>query len=149
MKFSASAGASIAMLTGVLVLAACGSSGSPTSSNSSSTPAGTATTAGTGNYHPVSDYAAYVGGSGKADSSKTPIDIGIVNQQGGQADIAPEWTDGTNLAAQFINNQAGGIDGHPVKLVTCTIPDTTSAAQQCGEEFANNSAIQSVAMGAM
>jgi branched-chain amino acid transport system substrate-binding protein len=150
MKFRASAGASIVMLTGALVLAACGSSGSPSSSNTSNTTStNSGAGVGTGSYHPVSDYAAYVGGSGKADNSKSPIEIGVVNQQGGTADIAPEWTDGTNLAAQFINNQAGGIDGHPVKLVTCTIPDTTSAAQQCGEEFANNSAIQSVAMGAV
>jgi len=150
MKFRASAGASIVMLTGALVLAACGSSGSPSSSNTSNTTStNSGACVGTGSYHPVSDYAAYIGGSGKADNSKSPIEIGVVNQQGGTADIAPEWTDGTNLAAQFINNQAGGIDGHPVKLVTCTIPDTTSAAQQCGEEFANNSAIQSVAMGAV
>jgi len=149
MKFKASAGASIAMLTGVLVLAACGSSGSPTTSHSGTTSTNTGTGVGTGNYHPVSDYAAYVGGSGKADSSKAPIEIGVVNQQGGQVDIAPEWTDGTNLAAQFINNEAGGIDGHPVKLVTCTIPDTTSAAQQCGQQFANDSGVQSVAMGAV
>jgi branched-chain amino acid transport system substrate-binding protein len=40
----------------------------------------------------------------------------VVNQQGGQVDIAPEWTDGTRLAEQFINNEAGGIDGHPVGL---------------------------------
>jgi branched-chain amino acid transport system substrate-binding protein len=150
MKFRASAGASIAMLTGALVLAACGSSGTPSSSNTSNTSStNSGAGVGTGSYHPVSDYAAYVGGSGKADNSKSTIEIGVVNQQGGTADIAPEWTNGTTLAQDFINNQAGGIDGHPVKLVTCTIPDTTSAAQQCGEEFANNSAIQSVAMGAV
>ncbi|MGB6456232.1 MAG: ABC transporter substrate-binding protein [Streptosporangiaceae bacterium] len=149
MKFRASAGAVALMLGGALVLAACGSSTSPGSSSASTTPAATSTTAGTGNYHPVSDYAGFVGGSGKADNSKSPIYIGVVNQQGGTADIAPEWTNGTTLAADFINNEAGGIDGHPVKLVTCAIPDTTSAAQQCGEEFANNNNIQSVAMGAV
>ncbi|MBO0885125.1 MAG: hypothetical protein J2P17_33300, partial [Mycobacterium sp.] len=148
MKFRTSAGASAVLLAGVLVLAACGSSGSPNSANAGN-PNSSTTAAPVGNYHPVSDYAAYVGGSGKADNSKSPIEIGVVNQQGGQNEIAPEWTDGTKLAEKFINDSAGGIDGHPVKLVTCTIPDTTSAAQQCGQQFANDSNIQSVAMGAV
>jgi branched-chain amino acid transport system substrate-binding protein len=149
MKFRTPAAAAALMLGAALALAACGSSTSPGSSSHSSAPASTATGVGTGNYHPVSDYAGFVGGSGKADSSKSPIYIGVVNQQGGTLDIAPEWTAGTALAADFINNQAGGIDGHPVQLVTCAIPDTTSAAQQCGEEFANNNNIQAVAMGAV
>jgi branched-chain amino acid transport system substrate-binding protein len=147
MKFRTSAGAFALMLAGAVTLAACGSTAkSPSSSNTGAAPTATA---GTGSYHPVSDYAAFVGGSGKADNSKSPIYIGVVNQQGGTADIAPEWTNGTTLAADFINNSAGGIDGHPLKLVTCAIPDTTSAAQQCGEEFANNNSIQTVAMGAV
>jgi branched-chain amino acid transport system substrate-binding protein len=149
MKFRTSAGAFALMLAGGMTLAACGSSTSPSTSSSNTAAAAPSATAGTGNYHPVSDYAAFVGGTGKADPSKSPIYIGVVNQQGGTADIAPEWTNGTTLAADFLNNQAGGIDGHPVKLVVCGIPDTTSAAQQCGEEFANNSNIATVAMGAV
>jgi branched-chain amino acid transport system substrate-binding protein len=143
MKFRTSAGAFALMLAGAVTLAACGSTAKSPSSSSNTGAAPTAT-AGTGSYHP-----AFVGGSGKADNSKSPIYIGVVNQQGGTADIAPEWTNGTTLAADFINNSAGGIDGHPLKLVTCAIPDTTSAAQQCGEEFANNNSIQTVAMGAV
>jgi branched-chain amino acid transport system substrate-binding protein len=149
MKFRTTGGAFALVLAGGLALAACGTSPSSPSSSSTTTPASTVTGVPLGNYHPVSGYAAFLGGSGKADSSKSPIYIGVVNQQGGTADIAPEWTNGTALAADFINNQAGGIDGHPLKLVTCGIPDTTSAAQQCGEEFANNSSIQTVAMGAV
>jgi branched-chain amino acid transport system substrate-binding protein len=148
MKFRTLAGTFALMLAGGLALTACGTSPSSPSS-SSTTPASTVTGVPLGNYHPVSDYAGFVGGSGKADNTKTPIYIGVVNQQGGTEDIAPEWTNGTALAADFINNQAGGIDGHPLKLVTCAIPDTTSAAQQCGEEFANNNSIDAVAMGAV
>jgi branched-chain amino acid transport system substrate-binding protein len=134
---------------GAFGLAACGSSSPSNSSGGSSAAPSVTATAGVGNYHPVSDYAAFVGGSGKANSSLAPIEIGVVNQQGGSADIAPEWTDGTTLAADFLNNEAGGIDGHPVKLVVCKIPDTTSAAQQCGEQFANDGSIDTVAVGAI
>jgi branched-chain amino acid transport system substrate-binding protein len=151
MKFRTSAaGAFALMLAGGVTLAACGSSpSSPSSSSTTTTPTSSVTGVPLGNYHPVSDYAGFVGGSGKADNAKSPIYIGVVNQQGGTADIAPEWTNGTTLAADFINDQAGGIDGHPLKLVVCGIPDTTSAAQQCGESFANNNSIQTVAMGAV
>jgi branched-chain amino acid transport system substrate-binding protein len=137
------------MLVGVLVLAACGSSGSPGTSSNSNTPANTST-AGTGNYHPVTDYTAFIGGqSGKADPSKSTIDIGVINQQGGTADIAPQWTNGAQIAADFINNDAGGIGGHPVQIVRCFIPDQVANAAQCGQQMVNNSAIQAVSVGAV
>lgn len=150
MKFRASAGASIVMLTGAMVLAACGSSGSPSSSSSNSTGTNTSAPVSTGGYHPVTNYTAFIGGhSGKADSSKSTIDIGVVNQQGGSSDIAPQWTNGAQIAADYINKDAGGIDGHPVKIVTCFIPDVVANAAQCGQQFANNSSIQAVSVGAV
>ncbi|HEY7324468.1 MAG TPA: ABC transporter substrate-binding protein, partial [Streptosporangiaceae bacterium] len=73
----------------------------------------------------------------------------MTNQQGGSADIAPEWMIGAQLAADLINNSAGGIDGHSLKLVTCAIPDLVANAQQCGQQFANDGNIQAVAVGAV
>jgi branched-chain amino acid transport system substrate-binding protein len=89
------------------------------------------------------------GHSGAADASKSPIDIGVINQQGGSADIAPEWTNGATVAADYINKDAGGIDGHPVKLVTCFIPDQVSNAAQCGQQMANNPNVQAASVGAV
>jgi branched-chain amino acid transport system substrate-binding protein len=132
-------------------LAACGSSTSPGSS-ASKAPSSTASAAPitTGGYHPISNYLAFINGkSGKANSKLSPIYVGVVNQQGGTSDIAPEWTYGADIAADFINQDAGGIDGHPVKLVTCFIPDTVSSAAQCGQEFANNSKVSAVSVGAV
>jgi branched-chain amino acid transport system substrate-binding protein len=100
-------------------------------------------------YHPIYQYAQYVGGSGKANPKLSPIEIGVVNQQGGQADVAPQWTIGTTLGADFINNQAGGIDGHPVKLVNCFIPDQVANATQCGQKLANDKNISVVTVGAV
>jgi branched-chain amino acid transport system substrate-binding protein len=134
-----------------LALAACASSASPApkpAGGSPATQASAAASGGTGST-PISDFAGYVGGSGKASSSLAPIEIGVTNQQGGSADTAPEWTIGAQLAADLINNQAGGIDGHPLKLVTCAIPDQVSNAAQCGQQFANDSNIQAVAVGAV
>ncbi len=149
MKFRASAGAAALMLGGALVLAAYGSSPS-LSSSSHSTAFITTTAAEVGGYHPVTNYMGFIGGhAGKADTKLSPIYVGVVNQQGGSSDIAPQWTNGAAIAAYFINNKAGGIDGHPLKLVECFIPDQVSNAQQCGEEFANNSNVQTVSVGAV
>ncbi len=101
------------------------------------------------NFDPITDFAGFVGGSGKADTSLSPVQIGAVNQQGGAADIAPEWTNGAELAASYINAEAGGIDGHPLKLDECFIPDQVSNAAQCGQQLANNDTVQSVAVGAV
>lgn len=99
---------------------------------------------------PVTDYLKYVGGhAGAANPKLSPISIGWVNQQGGSADIAPETTIGAQIAAKWLNKYAGGIDGHPVNLVTCYIPDTVSSAAQCGQKFANDKAVSAVAMGAV
>jgi branched-chain amino acid transport system substrate-binding protein len=100
-----------------------------------------------GGYHPVYKFANYVGGSGKADPKLSPVEVGVINQQGGSNDIAPQWTIGTQVAEQFINKQAGGIDGHPLKLVTCFIPDQVSNAAQCGQQMANSNSIAAMAAG--
>ncbi|MBO0894417.1 MAG: ABC transporter substrate-binding protein, partial [Acidimicrobiales bacterium] len=100
-----------------------------------------------GGYHPVYQFANYVGGTGKANPKLSPVEVGVINQQGGSNDIAPQWTVGTQLAEKFINKQTGGIDGHPLKLVTCFIPDQVSNAAQCGQQMANNNSIAAMADG--
>ncbi len=148
------AGIGALVLAAALGLAACGSSSSTTttSSPSSTSPSTTPSTgsAALGNYHPVTDYSAFIGGhAGAANSKLSTIEVGVINQQGGSSDIAPEWTDGAIIAQDYINKDAGGIDGHPVKIVTCFIPDVVANAASCGQEMANNSAIQAVSVGAV
>jgi branched-chain amino acid transport system substrate-binding protein len=147
-----SAGISALVLAGALALAACGSSGPSASTSSPAATAPSASNGGVplGNYHPVTNYAAFIGGhAGTANTKLSPVYIGVVNQQGGSADIAPEWTNGAQVAADFINQDAGGIDGHPVKLVTCFIPDVVASAAQCGRQFADDSSVSAVSVGAV
>src|SRR4029453_14092324 len=104
-------------LAPALLVAACG--GDDESSRSSSKPADQsagktdsnagAEEVGSG----VTDYVKYVGGTaGAADSSKSPIVNGFVNQQGGANHRGPGATDGAKLAVDYVNKCAGGIDGH-------------------------------------
>ncbi len=138
-------------LTVALVLAACGSSTTSTTSTPSAPATSTPpTSTSLGSYHPVTNYTAFIGGhAGAANAKLSTISVGVINQQGGSSDIAPEWTDGAIIAQDYINKDAGGIDGHPVKIVTCFIPDVVANAAQCGQQMANNSAIQAVSVGAV
>jgi branched-chain amino acid transport system substrate-binding protein len=113
-------------LAPALLVAACGSDDESSSSSSKSSDQSAAKTdsnagaeeVGSG----VTDYVKYVGGTaGAADSSKSPIVIGFVNQQGGANDVGPGATDGAKLAVDYVNKYAGGIDGHPLELHTCFI----------------------------
>ena len=114
-------------------------------------PAGGATTAPAGGETDVvTDYLAYVGGAGgAADQSMTPIKVGYVNQEGGQIEVGPTNDDGVEIAVKYINEQAGGIGGHPIELVKCYIAATEEDGQQCGQELANDPDIVAVLEGAV
>ena len=124
------------------VVAGCGDddSGSGNASGSaagSSTPAAGAgkdvgdQTVGSG----VTDYLKYVGGAaGKADPSKSPVVIGFVNQQNGPNDVGPGPTHGADLAVKYINDELGGIGGHPLELRKCFISTAEEQGQTCGQK---------------
>ncbi len=94
-------------------------------------------------------YATYVGGHGKANPKLSPVTIGVVNQRTSTNSPVPQWTTGVKVAVDYINQQAGGVDGHPLDAVYCAVPTTVAAAQSCGEEFADNSQISSVNVGVL
>jgi len=97
----------------------------------------------------VTNYPAYVGGHGRANSKLSPIVIGAVNQQTAPAAPTPLWTTGVKVAVDYVNHHTDGIDGHPVKVVYCFIPTTVGAAAKCGQEFANNPKVSAVIAGAI
>ena len=95
----------------------------------------------------VTDFAAYIGGSGAADASLSPIKIGYFNQQGGAIEVSHTNITGIETAVKFVNEQAGGIGGHPLELVTCYIANTEEEGQQCGQQFANDDSIVAIETG--
>ena len=95
----------------------------------------------------MTDFAGYVGGSGAADSSLSPVKIGYFNQQGGQIEVTHTNIDGINAAVKYINEEAGGIGGHPLEVVTCFVANTEEEGQQCGQQFANDDSIVAVVTG--
>jgi branched-chain amino acid transport system substrate-binding protein len=127
-----------------------GATTAPPAGATTAPPAGATTAPAGGETAVVTDYLAYVGGpGGAADASLAPIKVGYVNQEGGQIEIGPTNDDGVEIGVKFINEQAGGIGGHPIELVKCYIAATEEDGQQCGQELANDPDIVAVIEGAV
>jgi branched-chain amino acid transport system substrate-binding protein len=87
-------------------------------------------------------YAKYVGGTaGKADSSKSPITIGFVNDEGGIPSF-PEGSVAAQAAVKFANDHLGGIAGHPVKLSVCVVAGSEEQGQKCAQQFLADSSVK-------
>jgi len=134
----------VVVAAGALV-AAC-SSGS--SSSSTTTTKGSSGSGSSGSTINSALALSYTGGkAGKADSSLSPIRVGYVNQQYGSPSY-PENTEGANLAVKYINENLGGLQGHPLQLVSCYVA-TEEDGQKCGTQFLNDPTINLVVTGTM
>jgi branched-chain amino acid transport system substrate-binding protein len=157
----------VATLAVTVVAAGCGSSSNSSSSAASSAssaapPATSSSTsaaapaassgsgAGAGNTDHVTNYLSFIGGkAGKADASLTPVQIGWINQQGGTSSIGPLATTGAQMAVNYVNNELGGVDGHPIKLVTCFIQSAEEQGTTCGQQMLANKQISVINTGAV
>jgi branched-chain amino acid transport system substrate-binding protein len=141
-----------AALTAAVALAGCStSSTSPGTSGSASPNANSALNAagsGGAGSKSVTNYLLYTDGkSGKASASLAPVDIGWLNQQGGASAIGPLATNGAQSAVNYINADLGGVDGHPLKLVTCFITSAEEEGTTCGQQFAADKSIDVIGEG--
>jgi branched-chain amino acid transport system substrate-binding protein len=144
-----------AVAAAVLAAAGCSSSGSgststtaPPTSSAPATSLPPSTGTGGQGAQSVTNYLTYTDGkSGAASSSLAPVDIGFLNQQGGSSAIGPLATNGAQTAVTYINDQLGGVDGHPLKLVTCFIANTDAEGTTCGQQFAADKSIDVIAEG--
>jgi branched-chain amino acid transport system substrate-binding protein len=148
--------AGFAAVVAAVAVAGCSSSSSSSSTTTSTAPSSAApatslpASTGTGGAgtQSVTNYLTYTAGkSGPASSSLPPVSIGWLNQQGGASAVGPLATAGAQTAVKYINAQLGGVDGHPVKLVTCYIANTDAEGTTCGQQFAANKNIDVIATG--
>jgi branched-chain amino acid transport system substrate-binding protein len=151
-KFQASrAGVAVLTLVVALFAASCGGDDDDNGGSQPSSGGGNASqeggTGGAGEKS-VTDYVEYVGGkAGKADSSKSPIYIGWLNQQGGQQVIGAAATDGADLAVKVVNDELGGIGGHPLALKKCFIRDAEEEGTTCGQKLGNDKDVAAINVG--
>jgi branched-chain amino acid transport system substrate-binding protein len=99
---------------------------------------------------PVTNYVKYTGGkAGKANPKLSPVYIGGLNTQGGQVLVGPGWTKGAQTAVDYVNKYLGGVQGHPLKLVTCFTTSAEEDGTKCGQKFGNDKRIVAVLAGAV
>ncbi|OHV25680.1 hypothetical protein BBK14_21860 [Parafrankia soli] len=75
--------------------------------------------------------------------------LGFLAQQGGAIEPGPGAEAGASLAAQYINEQLGGIGGHPLELSTCFIRSAEEEGTRCAQQFLGNSNVKAVVTGAV
>ncbi|MEC9210215.1 MAG: ABC transporter substrate-binding protein [Actinomycetota bacterium] len=73
----------------------------------------------------------------EADYSLPAVRIGLMNQENDPIGSFPEIRFGIEGAVNYINAELGGINGHPVELVTC-LQNSVPAAQECAQELATS-----------
>ena len=146
-----------AVAAAMLAAAGCSSSSSssstttPTSAAASAAPASAvpaSTGAGGLGAQSVTSYQSYVGGTaGPANKSLPPVYIGFVNQQGGPTAVGLLATAGAQMAVNYANADLGGVDGHPIQLVTCFIASAEEEGTVCAQKFLANKKVHVVELG--
>lgn len=81
-----------------------------------------------------------------ADPSLEPVMIGWLNQDEGVPSF-PGATIGAEVAVEYVNDEMGGIDGHPVELVKCSPGLDEASNQACAQEMANDADVNVVSSG--
>lgn len=136
-KALAALGVAAALTT---ALVGCSQKAGTGSSPAATSSAGTSISASMGS--------SFSGGKAGSAASGTPITIGMINQEGGTVSD-PEASAAVQAAFDYINKEQGGVGGHPLKLDLCKVTSSTEEAQQCGQQFLNDSSVDVVLQGGL
>jgi branched-chain amino acid transport system substrate-binding protein len=81
-----------------------------------------------------------------ADPSLEPVRVGLVNMDSGSPSY-PGIAEGFAAGVAYVNAELGGIDGHPLEVVSCSVAGDAETSQRCGQELANDSSVVLVVAG--
>lgn len=84
--------------------------------------------------------------SSSAGAANAAVNIGFASVDTG-ASPWPGVTEAVNAAVKYVNAELGGLNGHPIHLVTCDTKGEQAASQACGQQFANDSSVPAVIAG--
>ena len=109
-----------ALAASALLVGACGSSSSPTSSGTTPT-TGAATAKATG--------------AGKTNPTGAPILIGVISEENDPAGSFPEGREAIEAVTKYFNDTQNGIGGRPIVLKECTTTSAPEASQACANQM--------------
>ena len=85
------------------------------------------------------DYQKYVGGKGKAKANLAPVTIGYINGQGGPPNFNfPQATSVIRAGVKMVNEELGGVRGHPLRLSECFWAQAEEEGVRCGQQMVND-----------
>jgi branched-chain amino acid transport system substrate-binding protein len=138
---SRSLAVTLAAVGAALTLAACGGSDNKSGTTSSGS---SAAKSGANVGSATSTYQSFVGGTaGKADASQSPVVLGFVNDEGGIPSF-PEGSVAAEAAVKFVNENLGGVGGHPVALKKCLVAGNEEQGQSCAQQFVGDKRVKAI-----
>ena len=111
--------------------AACSSSSSTASSGTSSS-ATSGSTGAASSSSPPAGLSAYFPGK---KATGTPVKIGLINNEGSSPVAEPSTGDAAVAAADYANDELGGIAGHPIQVDRCSENEDTASATACANKM--------------
>jgi branched-chain amino acid transport system substrate-binding protein len=85
-------------------------------------------------------------GSAAAALSGAPVTVGVIYTADNQAGNAPGIQIGANAAADYVNSQLSGINGHPVKVLACNGMNAPESDTACATKFVNGGVVDVVGL---
>ncbi|WP_300609658.1 ABC transporter substrate-binding protein [Trebonia sp.] len=120
----------------------------PTTASAVPSPSSAGTSAASAYAGSVTNYQQYVGGSGAANTSLSPVTLGWVEEQGGPPNESfPQATAAAEATVKFINEALGGVHGHPVQLSQCYIAAVEAQGTTCGDQMVNTKGVEAIVEG--
>src|SRR6187200_1906286 len=125
------AGLTALAVTGAFAAAGCGSSSSDNSKSDAAASSSSTTASSSKSTSAAPDLAAALGTAKKATG--TPVTLGLLNLESGPVTF-PEYRQAAEAAAKYINDYKGGINGHPIKIVSCATDGQPATSARCANQ---------------
>lgn len=77
----------------------------------------------------------------KADPNATPVKVGIMSADNGAIAALPELHKGNDAAIAWINDELGGVGGHPIVAVFCEVDLSPEKSQLCARKMAEEKVV--------
>jgi ABC-type branched-subunit amino acid transport system substrate-binding protein len=78
--------------------------------------------------------------------SGAPVTVGVIYTANNQAGNTPGIQIGANAAADYVNSQLGGINGHLVKVLACNGMNAPTNDTECATKFVNSGVVDVVGL---
>jgi branched-chain amino acid transport system substrate-binding protein len=133
----------------MIAVAACGSDncsggGATTAASTATTAAGSSTSAGGTTTSAAGGGAATTTATtAKADMSKPPVLVGFHNLEGGAISL-PEIREAFLSGINYVNEELGGINGRPMKAITCNLDVTPESSVNCANQFVEKNVVVAI-----